>query len=100
MTKLTDTQLIVLSKAAQRDDGAANVPEKMNRTAAAKVAASLVACKLMKETTAKPGMPVWREEDGKKISLITTRAGRKAVGVGEAEEGRGRLPDPSQCVRS
>jgi hypothetical protein len=42
MTKLTDTQLIVLSKAAQRDDGAANVPEKINRAAAAKVAASLV----------------------------------------------------------
>src|SRR3954452_22077266 len=60
MAKLTDTQLIVLSKAAQCDDGAASVPDRMNKAAAAKVAASLVARKLMREVRAKPGMPVWR----------------------------------------
>ena len=32
MAKLTDTQLIVLSKAARRKDGAARVPDQMNRT--------------------------------------------------------------------
>ena len=37
MAKLTDTQLIVLSKAARREDGAAGVPDRMNKTAAAKV---------------------------------------------------------------
>jgi hypothetical protein len=30
MAKLTDTQLIVLSKAAQREGGAAEVPGRMN----------------------------------------------------------------------
>jgi hypothetical protein len=45
----------------------------------------------MKELKAKPDMPVWREEDGKKISLIITSAGREAIGVGEAEEGRSLL---------
>ena len=33
-------------------------------------------------------MPVWREDDGKKISLVITRAGREAIGVGKAEECR------------
>jgi hypothetical protein len=39
MAKLTDTQLIVLSKAAARDDGIAVVPAKMNKAAASKVGA-------------------------------------------------------------
>ena len=60
----------------------------MNRAAAAKVAASFVARKQAKETKAKLGMPVWREEDGKKISLVITRAGRDAIGVSKAEECR------------
>jgi hypothetical protein len=42
MAKLTDTQLIVLSKAAERDDGAAGIPDRMNKAAAAKIGGSLV----------------------------------------------------------
>ena len=90
MTKLTDTQLMVLSNAAAREDGAGVVPPRMNKAAAAKVGSSLVARKLMREIRAKPGMPVWREdEEGRRVSLIITRAGRDAIGVaddgGEAE---------------
>ena len=82
MAKLTDTQLIVLSKAARREDGAAGVPDRMNKTAAAKVGASLVVRRLMREIRAKPGMPVWRmDDDGRRVSLIITRAGRDAIGV-------------------
>jgi DNA-binding MarR family transcriptional regulator len=84
MAKLTDAQLIVLSKAAQREDGAAHVPDRMNKAAAAKVGASLVARRLMREIRAKPGLPVWRiEEDGRRICLIITRAGRDAIGVAD-----------------
>ncbi len=43
MAKLTDIQLIVLSKAAAREDGLAILPPKMNRVAAAKVGSSLIA---------------------------------------------------------
>ena len=82
MAKLTDTQLIVLSNAAARDDGIAVVPNKMNKAAASKVAASLVARKLAREVRSKHGMPVWREDkDDRSISLIITRAGRDAIGV-------------------
>jgi hypothetical protein len=87
MAKLTDTQLIVLTKAAARDGGLATVPNKMNKAAASKVGASLVARKLMREVRAKPGMPIWREdEDDRPISLVITRAGREAIGVDEDEE--------------
>src|SRR5271166_2493180 len=83
MLKLTDSQLIVLSKAAARDDGAALAPQGMGKAAAAKVGSSLVARKLMREIRAKPGMPVWREDHGNNVSLVITRAGRDAIGVGD-----------------
>jgi hypothetical protein len=81
MAKLTDNQLIVLSKAAARDDGVAVAPHGMSKAAAAKVGSSLVARKLMRESRSKPGMPVWREAEGRNISLMITRAGRDAIGV-------------------
>src|SRR6059058_3034324 len=81
MAKLTDTQLIVLSKAAARDDGLATIPEGLNRAAAAKVGASLVSRKLMHEVRSKPGLPVWREdEEGLGMSLVITQRGRDAIG--------------------
>jgi Protein of unknown function (DUF3489) len=87
MAKLTDTQLIVLSNAAARDDGIAVVPAKVNKAVAAKVGASLLARKLMRELRSRPGTPVWREDDdGRSISLMITRAGRNAIGVDEDEE--------------
>lgn len=88
MPKLTDRQLIVLSKAAARDDGAAVVPDRLNKAAAAKVGASLVARKLMREIRSKPDMPVWREDQqGRRMSLIITRAGRNAIAVEDEESG-------------
>ena len=36
IAKLTNTQLVVLSKASERDDGAARIPERMNRAAGGK----------------------------------------------------------------
>jgi Protein of unknown function (DUF3489) len=87
MSKLTDIQRLVLSKAVARDDGAAIVPGQMTKAAAAKVGSSLVARKLLRELRTKPGMPVWREAaDGRSISLIITRAGRDAVGVDNPAE--------------
>jgi hypothetical protein len=97
MAKLTDTQLIVLSAAAARDDGIAVVPAKMNRAAASKVGASLVTRKLMREMRSKPGMPVWREgEDGRPISLMITRAGRDAIGVEEDAPAEAQRPSSNE----
>src|SRR6478672_1107161 len=86
MPKLSDTQLIVLSKAAGRDDGIAIVPEGLNKAAVAKVAASLVSRKLMREVRSKPGMPVWLDdEEGRGTSLVITRGGREAIGIEDGE---------------
>jgi hypothetical protein len=87
MVKLTDTQLIVLSKAAAREDSAAIVPPKINKAAAVKIGSSLIGRKLMREIRSKPGMPIWREdEDGRSTSLVITRAGRNAIGINEPDE--------------
>jgi hypothetical protein len=86
MARLTDTQLIILSNAAARDDGIAVVPPKMNKAVALKVGASLTARKLLRELCSKTGMPVWREDDdSRSISLMITRAGRDAIGVDDEE---------------
>ena len=92
MAKLTDTQLIVLSTAAARDDGAGVVPDRMNRAAVAKVGSSLVGRKLMREVRAKRGTPVWRQDEtGRSFSLIITRAGRDAIGVENASASNQRV---------
>jgi hypothetical protein len=59
MTKLTDTQLIVLSSAAQHDEGLASRPVNLNAAAAMKVASSLIAKGLVREIRAKADAPVW-----------------------------------------
>jgi len=87
MTKLTHTQLIILSKAAASDDGAAAIPDKMPKAAALKVGTSLIARKLMREVLAKPGMPIWRQDEkGRALALIITRVGRDAIAVEEDEQ--------------
>ena len=82
MVKLTDTQLIILSKAAARDDSTATIPANLNKASAAMVGSSLMARNLMQEVVSQWGMPVWRENDqGERISLVITSAGREAIGV-------------------
>ena len=87
MTKLTDSQLKVLVAAAERQDGAASVPEKMKITAASKIAQALIERKLMREIRAKPGMPIWRRDDEARcFSLVIMSAGRKALEMQEASD--------------
>jgi hypothetical protein len=87
MTKLTDTQLIVLSSAAKHDDGLATRPANLNAAAAAKVASSLIDKGLVREIRAKADAPVWYKNDNGLFALKITRAGREAIGV-EDEEGQ------------
>ena len=79
-TKLTDVQRIVLSGAAQRDDGAATLPERTTEKAAQKLATALIQKGLVREVRAKAGMPVWsRSEEGRACALIVTKLGREAI---------------------
>jgi hypothetical protein len=81
--KLSDTQLIMLSAAAQRDDRSLTPLEKPKGAAADKVAMKLIAAGLVREVKAKAGMPVWRrdEQNAQSYALKLTAAGLKVIAV-------------------
>ena len=85
--KLTDTQLVMLSAAAQREDRCIAAPPSLKGAAAQKIATKLVAVGLAKEIKAKPGAHVWRRDDanGQAYALKLTAAGLKAIAVEDAE---------------
>ena len=61
--KLTDTQLVVLSAAAQREDRCLAIPDSLKGNSAQKIASKLLAAGLVREIKAKPDMPVWRRNE-------------------------------------
>ena len=89
MTKLSDTQSVILSAASQRTDRfALPLPKNLKGGAAHKVVNALVDKGLLKEVKAnrKLNDPVWREtDDGRLVTLVITDAGLAAIGI-EPEE--------------
>src|SRR3954454_22843273 len=80
--KLSDTQLIILSSAAQRDDGLATLPEKLNGGAAKAAVSKLLTLGLLKEVRVKRDQPAWRTDDEEKpLGLKITKAGSAAIQV-------------------
>ena len=61
--KLTDTQLLLLSAASQRDDRALEPAPKLTGGAAGKVVAKLLTEGLVEEVRARGSIPVWRRDD-------------------------------------
>ncbi len=90
MPKLTDTQLVILSAAARRGDGAALPLPKSLKIKGAAVTKTLEALRrkgLLEETPAGRGAASWREaEDGARMTLVVTEAGLEAIGVGPDSE--------------
>jgi len=86
--KLSDTQLVVLSAAAQRDDCCLTLPEKLKGAAAHRVVTKLIAAGLVEEVKAKAGMPESRrdEQDGQPYALRLTAAGAKAIAINPKED--------------
>ena len=85
MTKLTDTQRIILSAASQRTDRLAlPLPKSLKGGAVIKVIRPLIETGLLEEVDAnrKRNDPVWRETgDGHGVTLIITDAGLEAIAV-------------------
>jgi hypothetical protein len=80
---LSDTQLIILSAASQRDDHAVILPANLNGSAAKKVVDRLLKQNLLQELRAKDDMPVWRRgDDNRPYALRITEGGLKAIEVG------------------
>ncbi len=85
MTQLSDTQAIILSAAAQREDRIAlPLPDNLRGGAATKVVGAMLAKGLLQEVDASSskGEPMWRETgDGHGTTLVATDAGLAAIGI-------------------
>ena len=84
--KLTDTQLVLLSAAAQRKDLFLVAPPTLKGATAQKVASKLISAGLVKEVRAKASDPIWRRDEGASYALKLTAAGAKAIAVDDAAE--------------
>ena len=109
MTKLTDTQVQLLTAAADRDDrNLLPLPGSLRGGAAAKVVGALLSRGLIAETVtddrakADPAMNrIWRnDEDGRTILLNVTDAGLAAIGRGAKGDEEPAEMDPGQKVRT
>ena len=86
--KLTDTQLIMLSAAAQREDRCLVVSPKLKGAAAHQLANKLISAGFVEEIEAEAPATIWRRDNeaGQMYALRLSAAGAKAIGI----EGDGR----------
>ena len=81
---LTETQLVMMSAAAQRKDRCLSAPARIKGAVLVKVGAKLAKLGLAREIEAKPGAPIWRRDDtGQAYALKLTVAGLKAIAGAE-----------------
>jgi Protein of unknown function (DUF3489) len=92
--KLTNTQLLMLSAAAQRNDRYIVAAPNLKVAAAQRIASKLIDAGLVREIRAKAGAPVWRrdEDAGLSYALRLTAAGASAIAIDESSE-PGRVDD-------
>ena len=82
MARLTDTQLIILSAASQRDDRGVELPANVKGEAARKVVDKLIRAGLLEEVRGGGSLPVWRRNDESgPMALCITKTGLKAIDV-------------------
>jgi hypothetical protein len=82
MSKLTDTQLIILSAASQRDDRGVELPANLKGEAARKVVDKLIRAGLLEEVRAGGSLSVWRRDDESgAMALRITKNGLEAIDV-------------------
>ena len=80
--KLTDTQLVLLSAAAQRQDGVIELTGKPKPAVARKALITLLTEGLVEEVPAGGTLPVWRRDDDQgALALRITARGLTALGV-------------------
>jgi hypothetical protein len=104
MPRLTDTQLIILSAASQRDDRGVELPANLKGGAARKVVDKLIRAGLLEEVHAGGSLPVWRRDDQSgPIALRITKNGLEVDVEDEAtaapKETRVR-PTPARAVQT
>src|ERR1700693_3176520 len=98
--KLTNTQLVLLSAASQRDDRALERPA--NLPGGAQVVAKLLAEGLVEEVQSRGSLPVWRRDGDGARSLRITKKGLQAIRVedeGADNDATKKPPAPSVSRR-
>ena len=106
MARLTDTQLIILSAASQREDRGVELPANVQGKAAGKVVDKLIRAGLLEEVRASGSLPVWRRDDESgAIALRITSAGLAAIDTADEamaapEENDGRLASTGEAIAS
>jgi hypothetical protein len=82
MARLTDTQLVILSAASQRDDRGVELPANVKGEAPRKVVDKLLRAGLLEEVSAAGSLPVWRRDDNSgTMALRITKTGLEAIGI-------------------
>ena len=80
--KLTDSQLVLLSAAAQRENGAIELTGKPKRAVANKAVTKLLNDGLVEEVPGGGSLPVWRRDDDQgAFALRITAGGLAAIGI-------------------
>jgi hypothetical protein len=80
--KLTDTQLVLLSAAAQREDGAIDIAENPKRGSVKKAIGELLTDGLVEEVPAGGLLPARRRDDDQgPLALCITARGLAAIGI-------------------
>jgi hypothetical protein len=90
--KLTDTQLVLLSAASQRDDRALERPSNLTGGAAGKVVAKLLTEGLIEEIQSRGSLPVWRRDGDVAHTLRITKRGLQAIRDDDEATGTDELP--------
>jgi hypothetical protein len=82
--KLTDTQLVLLSAASQRKDGAIDLAPNLKGSVARKTVGKLLRDGLVEEIPARGSLPIWRRDEAKEpLALCITKRGLAAIQVDE-----------------
>ncbi len=84
---LTDTQLLLLSAASQREDLLLAVLAHLNSRAARAATSKLLRADLIKEVVVRPDEPHWHQDGENRIGYKLTSAGLQAVGIEPEEDG-------------
>ena len=85
--KLTDTQLVLLSAASQREDHYLTLPSGARLAPARKAASKLLAGGFVREVRSRGQAPVWRRDEETELAfaLKLTAAGLKAISAGSED---------------
>jgi len=82
MSRLTDSQLIILSAASRRDDRGVEPPANIKGEAARKTVDKLIRAGLLEQVRAAGSLPVWRcDDESGPMALRITQNGLEAIDV-------------------